>query len=380
MNAYVYVLSCPLGLVKVGVAADPKQRLRNLQIGSPVPLELAAQYAMSDRPSARSATGRRRRASRPLSGAPANEPPARPPPRPPRNAAAVTATPGAVSGARTQAFGPTCKLAGPNCGAVPAATRPRPRSGAATLRAGADGQSGQPLPVGSPRPARDRERQDDREHGREQRRAHRRRPRTTPRPADDRPRIAPTDPTRGGLPAARTAPRSWAASISRSVSPTATAHPISEAQARERGYMYRSHPSAFVLKPERHRPWFVAKEPKGDVTPQARAQEGEGAATGCRAERGYSRRSLRSRPCAQVRSARGARLRGQSTGFSTAQAAPAQLLKWAMRKQPCAGERRLVATGFEAGDPDRRHCDPLLMLGRARLRRIRRWAVARGAM
>jgi hypothetical protein len=52
MNAYVYVLSCPLGLVKVGVAADPKQRLHNLQIGSPVPLELAAQYAMSDRPSA----------------------------------------------------------------------------------------------------------------------------------------------------------------------------------------------------------------------------------------------------------------------------------------------------------------------------------------
>ena len=52
MNAYVYVLSCPLGLVKVGVAADPRQRLRNLQIGSPVPLELAAQYAMSDRPSA----------------------------------------------------------------------------------------------------------------------------------------------------------------------------------------------------------------------------------------------------------------------------------------------------------------------------------------
>jgi transposase len=52
MNTYLYVLSCPLGLVKVGVAADPKQRLRNLQIGSPVPLELAAQYAISDRPSA----------------------------------------------------------------------------------------------------------------------------------------------------------------------------------------------------------------------------------------------------------------------------------------------------------------------------------------
>jgi hypothetical protein len=112
MNAYVYVLSCPLGLVKVGVAADPKQRLRNLQIGSPVPLELAAQYAMSDRPSARSATGRRRRASRVRSSAPANGSPA----RPPRSAAAASATPAAASGASTQASGRTCKLAVPNCG------------------------------------------------------------------------------------------------------------------------------------------------------------------------------------------------------------------------------------------------------------------------
>ena len=30
----------------------------------------------------------------------------------------------------------------------------------------------------------------------------------------------------------------------------------------------------------------------------------------------------------------------------------------AMCTQPCVGEGTLVATGFEAGDPDRRHCDP----------------------
>ena len=53
MNTFVYVISCPLGLVKVGVAADPMPRVRNLQIGSPVPLELAAQYLMVDLPSAR---------------------------------------------------------------------------------------------------------------------------------------------------------------------------------------------------------------------------------------------------------------------------------------------------------------------------------------
>ena len=52
MKTHIYVLSCPLGLLKLGVAADPKQRLRNLQVGSPVPLELAAKYPMSDRPSA----------------------------------------------------------------------------------------------------------------------------------------------------------------------------------------------------------------------------------------------------------------------------------------------------------------------------------------
>ena len=52
MNASVYVISCPLGLLKVAVAAEPKRRLQNLQVGSPVPLELAAQYPMSDLASA----------------------------------------------------------------------------------------------------------------------------------------------------------------------------------------------------------------------------------------------------------------------------------------------------------------------------------------
>jgi Meiotically Up-regulated Gene 113 (MUG113) protein/Homeodomain-like domain-containing protein len=48
----IYVLGSPLGLLKLGVAADPKRRLRNLQVGSPVPLTLAAQYPISDRPTA----------------------------------------------------------------------------------------------------------------------------------------------------------------------------------------------------------------------------------------------------------------------------------------------------------------------------------------
>ena len=52
MKNYVYVISCPLGLVKLGVARNPKQRVQNLQIGSPVPLELAWHHAMSDRPTA----------------------------------------------------------------------------------------------------------------------------------------------------------------------------------------------------------------------------------------------------------------------------------------------------------------------------------------
>src|SRR2546430_1523788 len=49
---YVCVFSCPQGLLKLGVAAEPRRRLRNLQVGSPVPLELATSYRMSDRPTA----------------------------------------------------------------------------------------------------------------------------------------------------------------------------------------------------------------------------------------------------------------------------------------------------------------------------------------
>ena len=52
MKEYVYVISSPLELVKLGLARKPKQRLQNLQIGSPVPLELGGQYEMSDRATA----------------------------------------------------------------------------------------------------------------------------------------------------------------------------------------------------------------------------------------------------------------------------------------------------------------------------------------
>jgi hypothetical protein len=52
MKAYLYVISTPLGLVKVGAAANPKQRVQNLQIGSPVPLTLAGEHEICDRPSA----------------------------------------------------------------------------------------------------------------------------------------------------------------------------------------------------------------------------------------------------------------------------------------------------------------------------------------
>jgi hypothetical protein len=71
MNTYVYVISCPLGLVKVGVGADPKRRLQNLQIGSTVPLELAAQYPISDLPSAQAvAAALNERFSRPARARP----------------------------------------------------------------------------------------------------------------------------------------------------------------------------------------------------------------------------------------------------------------------------------------------------------------------
>jgi hypothetical protein len=41
-EADVYAISCELGLTRIGVAADARERLRAMQVGSPVPLELAA--------------------------------------------------------------------------------------------------------------------------------------------------------------------------------------------------------------------------------------------------------------------------------------------------------------------------------------------------
>jgi len=43
-EADVYAISCQLGLTKIGVAGDARERLRALQVGSPVPLELAGCY------------------------------------------------------------------------------------------------------------------------------------------------------------------------------------------------------------------------------------------------------------------------------------------------------------------------------------------------
>ena len=48
---YVNTIFCPLELVKLGVATNPDPSAE-LQIESPVPLELAGHYAMSDRPTA----------------------------------------------------------------------------------------------------------------------------------------------------------------------------------------------------------------------------------------------------------------------------------------------------------------------------------------
>ena len=42
--AVVYVVSCELGLTKIGVAVDARERRRALQVGSPVLLELAGCY------------------------------------------------------------------------------------------------------------------------------------------------------------------------------------------------------------------------------------------------------------------------------------------------------------------------------------------------
>ncbi len=39
-DACVYAITCREGLTKIGVAADPRERLRAMQVGSPLPLEL----------------------------------------------------------------------------------------------------------------------------------------------------------------------------------------------------------------------------------------------------------------------------------------------------------------------------------------------------
>jgi hypothetical protein len=43
-EADVYAITCALGLTKIGVAADARERCRAMQVGSPVPLELAGSY------------------------------------------------------------------------------------------------------------------------------------------------------------------------------------------------------------------------------------------------------------------------------------------------------------------------------------------------
>jgi hypothetical protein len=43
-EADVYAISCELRLTRIGVAADARERLRAMQVGSPLPLELAGRY------------------------------------------------------------------------------------------------------------------------------------------------------------------------------------------------------------------------------------------------------------------------------------------------------------------------------------------------
>src|SRR5713226_483998 len=43
-EADVYAITCQLGLTKIGVAADARERCRAMQVGSPVLLELAGSY------------------------------------------------------------------------------------------------------------------------------------------------------------------------------------------------------------------------------------------------------------------------------------------------------------------------------------------------
>ena len=49
----VYLIASRLGLAKIGVAPEPRQRLRELQVGSPVRLELALAEPYATREEAR---------------------------------------------------------------------------------------------------------------------------------------------------------------------------------------------------------------------------------------------------------------------------------------------------------------------------------------
>ena len=51
-EADLYAIGCRLGLTKIGVAADARERRRALQVGSPVPLELAGCYRYARAPDA----------------------------------------------------------------------------------------------------------------------------------------------------------------------------------------------------------------------------------------------------------------------------------------------------------------------------------------
>jgi Homeodomain-like domain/Meiotically up-regulated gene 113 len=52
-QAFVYLVAARgSGLVRIGLARDPGQRLRELQVGSPLPLELAQAHPCPDRPAA----------------------------------------------------------------------------------------------------------------------------------------------------------------------------------------------------------------------------------------------------------------------------------------------------------------------------------------
>jgi hypothetical protein len=52
-HASLYLVGSRLGLAKIGVAPDPTQRLRELQVGSPVKLELALAAPYATREEAR---------------------------------------------------------------------------------------------------------------------------------------------------------------------------------------------------------------------------------------------------------------------------------------------------------------------------------------